>query len=514
MLAELTRLCQDPPESFNWVRDVFYRHVQARPDRVMLRDAQGEVSYARAWQESQLLLGWMRHQGLGQGQVVAVMSGAHPGLWTAYLALILGGFRIMPLSTMLTLEDLAYRFQSQPPALVIGDEECRERLLAALGSTVVPHWWCDGPLPPGEFGAQPAAATGRDEALFLFYTSGTTGMPKLVIHTHTSYPLGHLTTAAWIGLGPDDLHCNVAQPGWAKFAWSSFFAPLTVGCGLYLHRSPGRFQADVFLQAIAEAQVTTLCAPPTALRLIIQEDLSRYRFGLRECVCAGEPLNPEVIAAFRRGTGLTLRDGYGQTESTLMVGNFPGKPVRPGSMGQPAFLYEVLIADDHGQALPVHQVGQIAVRLPSQGLQGIFPACPRRHGLYYTGDKAYVDEDGYFWFVGRDDDVIKTSDYRVGPFEVESILLEVEGVLESGVVGVPHPLKGQEIKAFIVVAQGLESTALVQRIWDHCHLHLAPYKVPRVLELVEELPKTSSGKIRRVELRARERRAEFEMYRP
>jgi len=268
------------------------------------------------------------------------------------------------------------------------------------------------------------------------------------------------------------------------------------------------------LRIIQDFEITTLCAPPTALRALIQEDLHQYRFALRECVAAGEPLNAEIIKVWKEGTGIELRDGYGQTESTCMIFNLPGSSLKFGSMGKPAFCYDMIIADGEGAELPLHETGQIAVRLHAGAFNGLFKAYigdeerakeAFKHGLYYTGDKAYKDEDGYFWFVGRDDDVIKSSGYRIGPFEVESVLLELEEVLESAVVGSPHPLKGQEVKAFVVLTPGrLDNEELALRIFGYCKSKLAPYKVPRIIEFVGELPKTISWKIRRVELRAGE----------
>jgi acetyl-CoA synthetase len=359
-----------------------------------------------------------------------------------------------------------------------------------------------------------AADTNKDDDLFWFFTSGTTGMPKVVEHTQASYPLGHLTTAAWIGLKPGDKHYNISQPGWAKFAWSCVFAPLNIGATIFVYASTGKFSAGKQLQIIQDHKITTLCAPPTALRLLINENLREYIFSLRECVSAGEPLNAEIIKIWKDGTGLELRDGYGQTESTCMICNLPGSQLRFGSMGKPTFLYDMIIADPEGNELPVHETGQIAVRIHNDRFNGIFRSyigdeekqkAVFRHGLYYTCDKAYKDEDGYYWFVGRDDDVIKSSDYRIGPFEIESVLLELDEVLESAVVGTPHPLKGQEVKAFVVLVAGIDpSEELSHKIFHYCKKQLAPYKIPRLIEFVTELPKTISGKIRRIELRAAE----------
>jgi len=354
-------------------------------------------------------------------------------------------------------------------------------------------------------------------------------MPKVVTHTHFSYPFGHLTTASWIGLKKDDIHYNISQPGWAKFAWSSFFAPWSVGATVFAFYQTTRFNAKEHLSMLEKYKITTFCAPPTALRMLILEDLKSYSFALKECVAAGEPLNPEIIDAWKKGTGLILRDGYGQTESTCLIGNLPGDKLKYGSMGKPTFLYDIVIADDEGNQLPANEEGNITVRTNVQKPNGLFaeyfgdPEKKKdvfKHDLYYTGDKAYIDGDSYIWFVGRDDDVIKTSDYRVGPFEVESILLEHESVVESAVVGSPHAIKSSVVKAFVVLNSAYspnQNTA--DEIFAFAKKNLAFYKTPRIIEFVTELPKTISGKIRRVELRANEaqkklqqQKGEYEYY--
>jgi acetyl-CoA synthetase len=359
-----------------------------------------------------------------------------------------------------------------------------------------------------------AADTNADDPLFLFFTSGTTGMPKIVVHTQLSYPLGHLTTASWIGLQPGDIHYNISQPGWAKFAWSSFFAAWDMGATVFAFYQSGRFFSREHLAMMEKYKITTFCAPPTVLRMLILEDLSSYKFSIRECVAAGEPLNPEVIDEWKKGTGLVIRDGYGQTESSCLVGNLPGSRIKFGSMGKPTFLYDIVIADEEGNELPDTEEGSITVKTGTVKPNGIFVDYfddaekmheVFKHGLYYTGDKAYRDEDGYIWFVGRDDDVIKTSDYRVGPFEVESVLIEHDSVIESAVVGSPHPVKGHEVKAFVILRSGCNpDSEVAKQLFAYCRQKLAPYKLPRIIEFVNELPKTISGKIRRIELRAQQ----------
>lgn len=530
---ELATLPLPQPEFFNWTADIFEDlHVATHPGKpaLVLADDAGhqQLTYAELAARANRLLGYWRQQGVGPQAAVLLMVPTCAELWDTYLAGIKGGQVLIPAASILSVRDLEYRFGRLLPAVVIADDENAAKIDAAeraLGQRIGLKMLVGGPAAsrPGWVGfgataalpAQAAAAPTRpDDPLFLFFTSGTTGLPKVVTHTHFSYPVGHLSTAAWLGIRPTDRHCNIAQPGWAKFAWSSFFAPLSVGATLVVYQGGGRFAAPPLLAALARERVSTFCAPPTVLRLLILENLAAYKFSFRECVSAGEPLNPEVIQAWQRGTGIGLRDGYGQTESTALIYNLPGSAVRLGSMGRPSFLYDIEIADDDGIVQPDLAEGHITVRTDTGRPNGIFKeyfgeperrASVFRHGRYYTGDKAYRDADGYLWFVGRDDDVIKSSDYRVGPFEVESALLEHPAVVEAAVVGVPHPIKGHEIKAFIILTPGTAPTpALAQELFAFSREHLAPYKMPRILEFVAELPKTISGKIRRVELRARE----------
>ncbi len=518
------------PEFFNWTTEILEGlHVAERPEQaalVLANDAGSQViTYVELAARANQLLNFWRGAGVRPGQAVLLMVPVCAELWDTYVAGIKGGQLLIPAASILTVSDLEYRFGRLLPAVVIADAENAAKIDAAeqaLGLRISLKMLVGAAERPGWVGfaglaglptTAEAAPTRSDDPLFLFFTSGTTGLPKVVAHTHFSYPVGHLSTAAWIGLRPGDRHCNISQSGWAKFAWSSFFAPLSVGATLVAYQGSGRFAAGPLLAALVRERVTTFCAPPTVLRLLVLEDLAPYPFTFRQCVSAGEPLNPEVIAAWQRGTGVLLRDGYGQTESTAMIYNLPGSAVRPGSMGRPSFMYDIAIADDEGTILPDLAEGHIAVRTDTGRPNGLFKeyfgeperaASVFRHGLYYTGDKAYRDPDGYLWFVGRDDDVIKSSDYRVGPFEVESVLVEHPAVVEAAVVGVPHPIKGHEIKAFVILTPGMAASAtLAQDLFAYGRAHLALYKMPRVLEFVPELPKTISGKIRRVELRAR-----------
>lgn len=524
------------PEKFNWVRDVFEDiNVAENPDGKALIWTDGKnidtFTFKQLSGETNAFINFLRKHNVKKGDVIFTQMALLPANWLVTLGAIKGGYRMVPAASILGVQDIVYRFGKLMPTVVITDEENAQKIDDAeeLSGNNVPlkilvdgsrEGWVSLDRIYEESDKAEAEDTAPDDPLFMFFTSGTTGMPKVVTHTQMSYPLGHLTTASWVGLKQGDVHYNISQPGWAKFAWSSFFAPWCVGATIFAYHPSGRFDAKEQLEVMKRHGITTFCSPPTVLRMLIKEDLKSYDLKLRQCVSAGEPLNPEVIEAWKKGTGTLIRDGYGQTESTCLVANVPGADVKYGSMGKPTFLYDIVIADDEGNELPANEEGNITVKTNTGTPNGIFKEYfgnPEKmkdvfkHDLYYTGDKAYKDEDGYVWFVGRDDDVIKSSDYRVGPFEVESVVLEHESVLESAVVGSPHPVKGYEIKAFIILAQGYEpSEALANEIFAFSRKNLAPYKMPRIIQFVEELPKTISGKIRRVELRANEAKHKME----
>lgn len=527
---QLNTLAITKPAQFNWVAEVFESiNVNDHPhaDALVWTDGQQVKSYSfeTMLQQCNRLVNFLRRHGLEKDDVIFAQMPLLPENWLTVLAAIKGGFRLVPAATILSVHDIVYRFGKLMPKAVIADRDNAVKIneaellsgnsvpLKIIVGSVLDGWVALDDM-YGESKVAAAAATKPDDPLFLFFTSGTTGMPKVVTHTHLSYPLGHLTTASWIGLQQGDVHYNISQPGWAKFAWSSFFAPWSMGATVFAFYQAGRFNAAEQLRMMEQYKITTFCSPPTVLRMLILEDLEAYQLSIRECVAAGEPLNPEIIEAWKRGTGLTIRDGYGQTESTCLVANLPGVAIKPGSMGRPTFLYDIIIADDNGNELPVDEEGNITVRTTGTAPNGIFSAYYGdpdkkkevfKHGLYYTGDKAYKDKDGYTWFVGRDDDVIKTSDYRVGPFEVESVLLEHAAVVESAVVGSPHVVKGFEVKAFIVLNREHQpSGELAEDIFAFSRKNLSPYKMPRIIEFVTDLPKTISGKIRRIELRAAE----------
>jgi acyl-coenzyme A synthetase/AMP-(fatty) acid ligase len=471
--------------------------------------------------------------GMQKGDRVLVMLPRLPEWWETMLGLMKLGAIGIPCTTLLTPKDIQYRAEIAEAVALVTDKAGAEKLAQVRDRcpTIRVAVVVDEPgaeCPQGCVGYHPsvdvAAPTwyGRrtvsSDPCLIYFTSGTVGYPKMVLHTHASYPMGHtlVTGRYWLDLGPNDLHWNLSETGWAKFAWSNFFGPWGNGAAMFIQDARGKFNPKETLELLARYPITTLCAPPTAYRLLVQENLKSYHFpALRHCVGAGEPLNPEVIETWRQMTGMTIKDGYGQTETVLLCGNFPGEEVRPGSMGKPAPGFDVSVIDNDGIEVGPDHEGDIAVRVKPERPLGLFQEYWRnpeamarsfKGDWYLTGDRAYRDADGYFWFVGRADDVIISAGYRIGPFEVESALVEHPAVVESAVVASPDPVRGEIVKAFVILAPGYTAgDALAAELQEHCKTVTAPYKYPREIEFVTELPKTISGKIRRVELRERER---------
>ena len=522
------------PEYFNWAEEVFEGlHVKERGDQKALiwsnieTGEKKEFTYAEFAAEGNKVVNFLRGHGVEKGDSFYMMIPLLPEIWFATFATVKGGFIGVPTATTMTVRDLEYRFKVYPPVAVMADESSAKVIDEALNNVgVTPKvkvvigdrdGWESFDSVRKESSEAEAAKTKPDDVIFSFFTSGTTGLPKRVAHTAASYPVGHLITASIINVQPGDVHHNLSAPGWAKYAWSSFFAPLIVGATATGFYYAGRLNGDLYLQAVQDFKVNTFCAPPTAWRLFMFSDLGKYDFSaLRDVVSAGEPLNPELYEQWKKYTETEIRDFYGQTESTAMIGNPPwykGGKIIPGSFGRPTFMYDVTLVDDDGNEITKpNEVGHIVVKLDRWRPIGLFKEYmgdPEKTAkvfvgkYYYTGDKAFFDEKGYWWFVGRADDVIKTSDYRVGPFEVESALIEHPAVAEAAVVGSPHPIRYQLVKAFVLLAPGYEpSRELALELFQHCRKILARYKIPRIIEFVPELPKTISGKIRRVELRA------------
>jgi len=504
---------------FNWALDYF--DVMARGNDapalwIVEEDGrEARLSFAELSQRSNQVANWLRAQGVKRGDRVLLMLGNEVPLWETMLAAIKLGAVVIPATTLLTADDLADRLtRGQVAHVVIGAAHADKFAnLAGEYTRIVVGGGREGWLDFADsHGASadfvPEGTTRATDPLLLYFTSGTTSRPKLVQHTHQSYPVGHLSTMYWIGLQPGDRHMNISSPGWAKHAWSCLFAPWNAGACVFLYNY-SRFDARALLDVLVKYEVTTLCAPPTVWRMLIQHDLAAVKTRLRELVGAGEPLNPEVIEQVKRAWGLTIRDGFGQTETTAQVGNTPGQPLKPGSMGRPLPGYRIALLDAEGRP---STEGEIALPLEARplGLMAGYAgdaektAEVMRDGHYHTGDVASIDEDGYITYVGRADDVFKASDYRISPFELESVLIEHPAVAEAAVVPSPDPLRLAVPKACVILAPGFAPSAeLARDILAFARGRLAPYKRIRRLAFVD-LPKTISGKIRRVELRKAE----------
>jgi acetyl-CoA synthetase/medium-chain acyl-CoA synthetase len=435
------------------------------------------------------------------------------------------GVLLIPSSTLLRPKDIAYRARHSGAVAVVASGDARaatDAVRAEIPGIAHRLELCADGAPASEgwqdlcaaIDAQPddasaGCATAASDPALVYYTSGTTGPPKAVLHSHAYSFAQRLTATHWHGVREGERLWTTSDTGWAKAAYGVIFGPWSAGAEVVL--VDGRFDPRSELRLLAEIAPHVFCAPPTEFRLLVKEDLSGFSVpNLRECVSAGEPLNPEVIRAWQEATSVTIRDGYGQTETILLVGNFPGVPVRPGSMGLPMPGHEVDVVDPGGEVVPAGEVGEIAVRGRPPGLfreywKDADATRKCRIGAWYlTGDRAYRDADGYFWFVGRNDDVIISAGYRIGPFEVESALIEHEDVLEAAAVAAPDADRGAVVKAFVVLREGVSGNpALAARLKDHVKRVTAPYKYPRIVEFVSELPKTVSGKIRRGELRDR-----------
>ncbi len=507
-------------ERFNWALDWF--DAIAAGDRrnqtalwVAYEDGrQDKLTFAELSERSARMANYYRSLGVRRGDRVLLMLGNIPPLWETMLAMMKLGAVIIPATTLLTSNDVADRIARGRVRHIVCAAELAAKIEPACGDCTrisiggkVPGWheYEQGYSAPAAF--QPEGETSASDPLQLYFTSGTTAKPKLVMHSHTSYPVGHLSTMYWIGIQPGDIHCNLSSPGWAKHAWSCFFAPWNAEATVFVINQ-SRFNARGLLDALTGCGVTTFCAPPTVWRMLITEGLSDWKVRLRELASAGEPLNPEVIEQVRMAWGLTIRDGYGQTETSAQVGNPPGQKLKVGAMGRPLPGYQVRLlnaeekdADEGELCLPLDPPP--AALMPGyQGDDGNL--IPLEGPVYRTGDVVQRDSDGYLTFVGRADDVFKASDYRISPFEVESALIEHADVVECAVVPSPDPLRHALVKAFVTLRAGCapsRETAL--SIFQHSRKVLAPYKRVRRLEFVD-LPKTISGKIRRVQLRTAE----------
>jgi fatty-acyl-CoA synthase len=521
------------PEHFNFGFDVVDKWAEDRTKlALVIADEAGQSTDRYTFWEmksvSNKFANVLKKCGVKKGDRIFLMLGRVPEWYISLVAMFKLGVVAMPATTLCTIRDIEYRVNRAKAVAVITDQEGATKVEAVqarcpcLKTRIIVgpqrkgwlNFWEHVEEAPARLKRTPK--TRSDDTLLLYFTSGTVSYPKMVLHTQASYAIGHIITATfWQDLKPTDLHWTLTDTGWAKAAWGSLFGQWTLGATVFHHNARGKFDAAKTLRILERYGITTFCAPPTGYRMMIKEDLKKYDLSnLRHCLSAGEPLNPEVIKIWEQGTGLKIYDGYGQTETVNLVANYRCLPIKPGSMGKPTPGFDVQIVNDDGKMLGPNEEGYIAVRVKPQRPVGLFkeywkdPEEMDRvfHGdWYFTGDKAYKDEDGYFWFVGRADDVIISSGYRIGPFEVESALLEHPAVAESAVVASPDPVRGEVVKAFVVLRPGQEpSEDLTKKLQQHVREVTAPYKYPRVVEYVTDLPKTISGKIRRGQLKKEE----------
>lgn len=507
---------------FNWALDHFDAVAGRRGDEralwIVEPDGSGaHWTFRQLAERSNQVANWLRAQGVARDDRIILMLGNQVELWETLLAAMKLGAVVIPATTLLTAADLRDRLErGNARHVVVGGADTGKLDGVDGGYTRIavrgaPEGWldyADADAAPTTF--TPDGVTHASDTLLLYFTSGTTAQPKLVEHTHVSYPVGHLSTMYWIGLRPGDVHLNISSPGWAKHAWSNVFAPwIAEACVLVMNYA--KFDAESVLTVLDKCGVTSFCAPPTVWRMLIQADLSALRTPPSKVMGAGEPLNPEVIEQVEKAWGQRIRDGFGQTETTLQIGNPPGQAVKPGSMGRPMPGYPIVLVDPASGERDVAE-GEICVDLadPPMGLMVGYRGDAERNaeamagGVYHTGDVGSRDASGYITYVGRADDVFKASDYRISPFELESVLIEHPAVAEAAIVPSPDPLRLNVPKAYVVLAAGHEPTAETARaILEFARDNLAPYKRVRRLEFAE-LPKTISGKIRRVELRGRE----------
>lgn len=530
----LSTFQMEVPEFFNAGFDIVDRWAEQDPNKLALVavDAEGELTGKYRFSDLKILsnkfANVLRELGFKQGDHGIIMLSNVPEWYVAMVGMIKLGVIPIPTTTQCTSGDLKYRINRAEIKLVVTDganaakfdeikSECPTLEQRILTNAQLEGWvsyqQALGAAAPDFTGAR---RTKSSDPMLLYFTSGTVGYPKMVLHTQASYGIGHLVTAKfWQDLKPDDLFWTISDMGWAKAAWSKLFGQWTIGASLFLHDAGAKFDIPLTLKLIEKFGITVFCGSPTVYRLFILEDLSKYQFSkLRHCISAGEPLNPEVMAKFEEGTGLKIYDGYGQTETVNQLANYRFMPIKPGSAGRPTPAFQMAVIDDDGKVLPPNTEGNIAIKVKPVRPVGLFQeylddeaemASVFRGDWYYTGDKAYVDEDGYYWFVGRADDVIITSGYRIGPFEVESALITHPAVAESAVVASPDEIRGEVVKAFIILKPGYQpSQELVKEIQEHVKKVTAPFKYPRKIEFVDSLPKTISGKIKRGELKKAE----------
>lgn len=521
------------PENFNFGYDVVDAWAEKEPNKKALlwTNDQGEVkqfTFADIKRESDKTASFFASQGIGRGDMVMLILKRHYQFWFAIVALHKLGATVIPATHLLTEKDIIYRCEKADIKAIVatGDEIVINHIqkslpkcpsLKTLISTgpIVPEGWFDfnKEIDAAAPFVRPEVANTNDDVSLMYFTSGTTGNPKMVAHDFT-YPLGHIITASyWHNLNEDSLHLTLADTGWGKAVWGKLYGQWIAGANVFVYDFE-KFEPVDVLHMIDKHGITSFCAPPTVFRFLIREDLTKFNIStLKYCTIAGEALNPKVYEEWKRLTGIKLMEGFGQTETTLTIATYPWLEPKPGSMGCKGPVYDIDLLTADGRWAEDGEQGEIVVRTNGAKPVGLFKEYLKdaeltyeayHDGIYHTGDVAWRDEDGYFWFVGRTDDVIKSSGYRIGPFEVESALMTHPAVVECAITGVPDEIRGQVVKATIVLAKDYKdkaSDALIKEIQDHVKRVTAPYKYPRIVEFVEELPKTISGKIRRVEIR-------------
>ncbi|WP_461208957.1 AMP-binding protein [Desulfocurvus sp. DL9XJH121] len=526
-------------ENFNFAFDVLDKTAAETPERTAIVHVAPDGyrrEYTFAWLAgaSARLANALAAQGVERGDRVMLILYRRVDFWVSMLALHRLGAVAVPSPNLLTVKDIVYRVKTGNISAVICEDSVAAtvdaarpqsptlKLLVQAGPGMLFAGWkhlhriCSG---MAETFPRPADCPGGHDPLLIFFSSGTTGQPKMVMHNHL-YPMGHYVTGAyWHDLEPGDVHLTVADTGWGKAVWGKMYGQWMAGAAVFVYDFRGKFVPADLLGVMAREGVTSFCAPPTVYRFLIREDLSRFDLSrLRHCTTAGELLNASVFEAWKEATGLPIYEGYGQTETTLQIATFPFMEPKPGSIGKPVPGWDVRLLDETGREVVTGEEGEICIRLNGNSpVLGLFSeyldepektASVKTKDFYHTGDKAWMDEDGYFWFLGRVDDLIKSSGYRIGPFEVESALLSHDAVVESAVTGLPDEVRGQAVKATVVLAPGfVPGPELTRELQDHVKRVTAPYKYPRVVEYVDELPKTISGKIKRAEIRDRDVRA-------
>ncbi|MBE6276053.1 MAG: acetyl-CoA synthetase [Bacteroides sp.] len=525
------------PENFNFGYDVVDAWATEQPDKKAIlwtndKGQEHQYTYAELKEKTDATASYFQSLGIGHGDMVMLILKRRIEFWFSIIALHKLGAVVIPATHLLTKKDIVYRCNAADIKMIVcaGEEVITKHILDAMPeSPTVNHLVSIGPDMPEGFkdfqeGMKQAAPFVRpehpntnDDISLMYFTSGTTGEPKMVAHDFT-YPLGHITTGSfWHNLHENSLHLTIADTGWGKAVWGKLYGQMIAGSNIFVYDHEKFTPADI-LQKIQDCRITSLCAPPTIYRFLIKEDISKYDLSsLEYCTTAGEALNYSVYETFLKITGIRLMEGFGQTETTLTLATFPWMEPKPGSMGVPNPQYEIDLLTPDGRSAEDGEQGQIVVRTKNGKPLGLFKEYYRdaertedawHDDVYYTGDVAWRDEDGYFWFVGRADDVIKSSGYRIGPFEVESALMTHPAVVECAITGVPDEIRGQVVKATIILAKdykGKEGPELIKELQDHVKRVTAPYKYPRVIEFVDELPKTISGKIRRVEIRAKDK---------